>query len=415
MPGTLASSARSYLAYKLEGTYPTNFGVLQAGNGTLLARTKDDLNADFNYVESKTIRSDRQVAGVTQVDTTIQGSFDWEQVWKEYDPFVQAAVQNDYTVYGTNGVSGAMALTPAVNSFTAAVAPTGNDAYSNLHLGQWFVVRPPAGASAAVKAYFASRPFRVSLITAPTTTVITLDASTPVDTAITGTSSITGCNISTSHVRNGTTVKSYSMEVGHLDIGQYRQYLGMITAKMMVKIDPGSIVTGTFEFMGKSADIKQATGMGTPSASQSGTPANGTKGIFDIIENGTSLSASTYLKNAEFTIDNTLRDQKAVGVFGNAGVGVGTLRVTGKLQVYFTDALMYSKVLNATNSSLAIPVLDKDGRGYVYYFPFITYTAMKADTGAMDSDSMLNIDFTATLDQGSNPYFGGYTVVIYRV
>lgn len=415
MAGTLASSGRSQLALKLEGVYPNNFGVIQAGNGTVLARVTDNLSSDITTVESKTLRSDRQIAGLTQTDLAVQGSIDVEHIYKEYDALLQNVYQQDYTVYGTNGVSGPIAITPAANSLTAGAAPTGNDAWTTLHKGQWFKIIPPAGATQAVKDYLKRQPFRVSLATPPTATVITVDPSTPVNTTIVGTVSIAGCAIATSHATNGTTVKSYSLEVGHLDIGQFRQYTGMVTGKFSLKLDPGAIVTGSFEFMGKDHMLKQATGMGTPTASQTFTPANATKGVFDILENGTLLSVSTYLKSGEFTIDNTLRDQNAVGVFGSAGIGVGTLRCTGKLSVYFTDATMYQKVLDSTASSLCIPVLDKDGNGYVYFFPNITYTAVKPETGGTDADSMLNIDWTASIDSSVGNAWSAKTAMIYRV
>lgn len=415
MAGSLANSGRSQLAIKLEGVYPTNFGVVQAGNGTVIARVTDNLSGDLTFVESKTLRSDRQIAGMSQTDIAVQGSIDIEHIYKEYDPLLQNVLQQDYTVYGTNGVSGNVAITPSATTFTAGAAPTGNDAWTNLQKGQWFKLIPPPGASQAVKDYLKYQPFRVSLSTAPTTTVITVDATTPINTAIVGTSSITNCNIATSFAVNGSTIKTYSVEVGHLDIGQYRQYLGMVTGKFSLKLDPAAIVTGSFEFMGKNHVLLQASGMGTPTASQTFTPANATKGVFDIIENGATLSTLTYLKSGEFTIDNTLRDQNAVGVFGCAGIGVGTLRCTGKMSVYFAEASMYQRVLNATTSSLALPILDKDGNGYVYFFPNITYTAVKPETGGTDADSMLNIDWTASVDNSTGNAWSGKTVVIYRV
>lgn len=415
MAGTLASSGRSQLALKLEGIYPNNFGVIQAGNGTVLARVTDNLSSDITTVESKTLRSDRQIAGLTQTDIAVQGSIDVEHIYKEYDALLQNVYQQDFTVYGTNGVSAAVSLTPSATAFTASAAPTGNDAFTTLHRGQWFKVIPPAGASTAVKDYLKRQPFRVHLTTAPTSTVITVDPSTPINTTILGVAAVPGCFVASSHATNGTTVKSYSLEVAHLDIGQFRQYMGMVTGKFSLKLDPGAIVTGSFEFMGKDHMIKQATGMGTPTASQVFTPANATKGVFDILENGALLSVSTYLKSGEFTIDNTLRDQNAVGVFGSAGIGVGTLRCTGKMSVYFTDALMYQKVLDSTTSSLCFPILDKDGNGYVYFFPNITYTAVKPETGGTDADSMLNIDWTASIDNSVGNAWSAKTAMIYRV
>lgn len=412
---TLSSSNRSQLAYKLEGTYPTNFGVPQGGNGTNVNMISESLDYSIKTESSKQIRSDRQVTDNVQVSASPQGSFAFESQYKDYDPFIESVLQQAFTVYGTNGASAAIAsLTLASGTITAGAAPTGNDAFTGLHKGQWFVVIPDAAASQAVKDYFKSRPFRVDTTTSPTSTVITLHASTPINTAVAGVS-LSNAKIATSRAYNGTTMRSYTLEVGHADIGQFRQFTGMIPSKMDLKFTVGSILNGSFEFMGKSMNLLQATSMGTAVAAQTFTPANATKGIFDIFENGASIGATTYIKSGEVSIDNSLRAQEAVGVFGNAGIAAGTLKVMGKLEVYFADATMYQKFINGTASSLTIPVLDVDGNGYVYHFPRIKYTAAKVATGGLDQDNMLSMDFEALMDTDSTSATYQKTVAIYRV
>jgi|GEM_PF-374157 len=419
MPGSLSASNRSQLAYKLEGTYPTNFGVLQAGNGTLLNMTSENLDYTIKNEQSKQIRSDRQIPDVVQVSASAQGGFQFEAQYKEYDPFLEGVMENPFVAYGTNGVSTTLTGTLTVTSatvLTASVASSGADIFTGLDKGQWFSIIPAVGESAAVKAYLKGRAFRLSVTVAPTSTVLTLDAATPVDNAVITAPLATGYKIASSRVYNGTTVKSYSLQVGHADVSQYRLYLGMIVSKMDVKLSVGSIVTGGFEFMGKSFTLGASSNMGgAPVASQTFTPANATRGVFDILEGGASVTATTYIKSADFSIDNKIRMQDAVGVFGTAGLAAGTLEVTGKLEVYFADAAMYNKIISGVASSLTIPLLDVDGNGYVYYFPNIKYTAAKVATGGLDQDNMLSMDFTATLDPLATSPTYQKTVAIYRV
>jgi hypothetical protein len=410
----LSSSNRSQLVAKLEGTYPTNFGVPQGGNGFNLNMTGESLDYGIKTESSKQIVNTRQTLDNVQVSASAQGGFNFEAQFAEYDPFIQATLQQDYTYYGTNGVSASIAtLTLAAGTITAGAAPTGNDAFTTLHKGQWFTVNPPAGATQAVKDYFDGRAFRVSTTTAPTSTVITLDAATQINTAVAGTSMSNG-QICSARAYNGTTMKSYTLEVQHSDISVFRQYTGMICSKMDLKLSVGQILTGSFEFMGKSMSLLGATSMGTPSASQTYTPANATKGIFDIFEGGTSISATTYIKSAELSIDNSLRAQEAVGVFGNAGVAAGTLKVMGKLEVYFADAVMYGKLISGAASSMSIPVLDVNGNGYVYYFPRIKYSAAKVNATGLDTDNMLSMDFEALMDVDPTSATYQKTVAIYR-
>lgn len=416
MPGALSASNRSQLSYKLEGVYPTNFASPQGGNGSLLNMLSESLDYTIKNESSKTIRSDRQVPDTVQVSASSTGGFAFEHQYREYDAFIQGVLQQDYTVYGTLGASAPLpALTFTSSTITAGTATSGADIWTSLQANQWFSLKPPAASSQVVKDYFAGRVFRVSNVTPPSTTVITLDTATPINTTTAGTTMVLGAVMGSSRATNGSTMKSYTMEVQHADITQFRQYTGMIPAKMTLKLSVGAIVTGTFDFLGKSFNLLQTSGMGTPTASQVFTPANATKGVFDIFEGGASISATTYIKSADLSIDNTLRVQDACGVFGAAGIAAGTMQNTGKLSVYFADATMYGKLLSGAASSLSIPILDVDGNGYVYYFPRIKYTAAKVATGGLDQDNMLDMDFQALPDVAAGSATLGKSVVIYRV
>jgi hypothetical protein len=411
---TLSSSNRSQLSYKLEGTYPTNFGVPQGGNGVLMNMTSENFDYSVKTEMSKQLRQDRSVADIVQVGASALGGFNFEAQYKEYDPFLEGIAQSAYVVYGTLGVSAVVVtLTLTSTTITAGVAPTGSSQWTDIKKGQWIKVIPPAGATQTVKDYFNGRVFRVSLVTAPTSTVITLDAATPINTT-TGGTSISNGFIATSRLENGNVMKSYTIEVQHSDITQFRQYTGMIPSKMDLKLGVGAIITGSFEFMGKSMNLIQATSMGTPAAAQTYTPANATRGVFDILEGGSSVSALTYIKSADLSFDNKLRIQDAVGVFGAAGVGAGTMNIGGKLEVYFAEHTLYGKLISGAASSLALPILDVDGNGYVYYFPRIKYTAAKVATGGQDQDNMLSMEFSAIPDVTVGSDTLGKTLVIYR-
>lgn len=413
---TLASSSRTQLAYRLEGVYPINFGVPPtSGDGKNLNMTSESLDYTVKNEMSKTIRSDRQVPSIVQLGASAQGGFNFELQYKEYDDLIEAVLQGDWVPHGAAGVSSDVGtVTLASGSITASVAPTGADAFTDLKKGQWFRFLPLSGASPAVKAYLASRPFRVSLTTAPTSTVIVLDPATPWDTAIT-TTSLPGGMIGSSYCVNAAKMRTFALEVGHRDIGRFRQYTGMTPSKMDLKLSSGAIVTGMFEFMGKSFNLLNTTTMGTATPSESFTPANATRGVWDVLEGGVSVSSTTYVKSADITIDNKIRAQDAVGVFGNAGVAAGTLNVTGKMQVYFADSTIYNKVLTGAASSFTLPILDVDGNGYIIHLPSTKYMAAKVATGGIDQDNMLDIDFATQLDPTSTSPTYQQTVVVFRV
>lgn len=412
---TLASANLTQLAIKLEGIYPTNFGQPQGGNGELQNMTGESFSYDQGNEVSKTLRADRQVSDTIPVSISASGGFQFEHQYKEFDTLYQAVMQSAYVVYGTNGVSASIAtLTLTSTTITAGAAPTGSDAFTTLKKGQWIKVKPPAGASQSVKDYLNGRVFQLHKTTAPTTTVLTLDAATPIDTAKAGTS-LSNANICSSYVGTGSQISSYTVEVQHADIGQFRQYNGMVPSKMMIKLETGKIITGSFEFLGKGMAILNATSMGTAAASETYAPANSVRGVFDIFEGGASIRTNTFIKSMDFTIDNTLRVQDAVGVLGTAGIANGTMSVTANLEVYFADEVMYNKFINNTTSSLSLPILDVDGNGYVYYFPRIKYTAAKVNAGGQDQDNMLTMSMQALPDNVAGSPFLNMSVVIFRV
>ena len=414
---TLSASNRTQARYKLEGQYPTNFGVPQTGNGTNIAMTGETFNYDIKTEQSKVLRSDRGIASHVQVGATAGGALNIEHIYREYDPFYAAILGSAWVAYGTNGVTGTAigTLTPTATTLTAGSAPTGNDAFTNLWKGQWFSIIPAAGATQAVKDYCKSRAFKVHKTTAPTSTVITVDPATPIDTTILS-GALSGAKISTSRLVTGTDMWSYTIEMAHEDISRYRIYTGQIPGKLNLKLSVGAIVTGSIEFMGK-AQLPLATSstMGTPVASQTYVSANATRGVFDILEGGSSVTATTYIKSADITLDGSLRMQDAVGVFGSAGIAPGTFKLGGTLEVYFADSVVYNKFVNGTATSLEVPILDVDGNGYIYVFPNFRYTSGKVNAAGLDQDNTLSLTFECDID--SDPTSATYQkmMAIYRV
>lgn len=414
---TLSSSNRTQARYKVEGLYPTNFGTkITAGNGANVNMTGESFNFDFKTEMSKNLRSDRGITSHVQVGASAAGDLNVEHIYREYDWAYESVLGSQFVAYGTDGVGTAIAsLTPTANTLTAGAATTGVNDLSTLHKGQWFSVIPEVAATAAVKAYLKGRAFRVSTTVAPTATLVTLEGN-QIDVAILS-AALTNAKISSSRLYTGTSMWSYNIEIAHEDVMLFRQYLGMIPGKVNWKLGVGSIVSGSIGFMGKSMvnPLPTASSMGSSAAPQPFVSANATRGVFDIVEGGVSITASTYIKSGDITIDGSLRMQDAVGVFGTAGVAPGTFKVGGTLEVYFADATIYNKFLAGVATSLAIPILDVDGNGYVYVFPNFIYSSAKVNASGQDQDNTLSLSFECDVD--SNPASATYQKVmaVYRV
>ena len=417
--GALGSSNRTQVRYKLEGEFPTNFGAtMAAGNGTNLDVTGEALKTALSFTESKVLRSDRQVAGNTLTGVASDGMVNVEHRYAGLNPFIEGVIGDVFAVYGTLGVGTAIDVLTATSStvLTATTAPTSTSAFTTLAAGQWFRIVPPVAATSAVKTYLRRRAFRVSPTVAPTATVLTLDAATPFD-VTQGGASLALAKISSAKVSNGIRMWSYNMEVGHEDIASFRLYRGFIPSKLEWKIADTGLITGSVGFVGKDMvdPLPTTTSMGTPALAPAYESASAVRGVFDIIENGVSISATTYIKSMDLMIDGSLRVQGAVGVLGAARITTGTFKVGGTMEVYFADPSLYNRFLANTKTSISLPMMDDLGNGNIYHLARCTYTTVEVAASGQDQDVMLKVTFSGTVDDtvGSPTY--GKTVVVYRV
>lgn len=391
---TFASSAfgqLSYIAETVRGVTPV------AGSPSNLRMTSPTMKAAVAVVKSEEIRSDRLATGSTRTDMNVDGGFNFELSGKEYDPFLANLLgQAGFTHYGTLGLGTVFGMATTASTITADLAPTTTSAFTTLGLGAWFKVVPPVAASTAIKDYFADKWFKTHAVTAATATVITLDASTPI--AAPGLIANTaGYRLSASSISNGSTFGSFTTQYAMTDINQFLAFTGMQVNTMDLNLDVGSIVKGSFGFIGRGHTINPATVMpGAAIASQSLEVMNSVADVGAIYEGGNSiLGATSFIKSLKLNINNNARGQKAIGVFGNAGVGLGELALSGTLEVYMEDAAYYSKWLNGTNTSLAVGVADSAGNGYLLEFDKVTYKDGAVNASGRNDDSMLSLPFDA--------------------
>ena len=389
-----ASSAYGQLRYITEtvaGTTPV------AGNGVNLRQTGLTTKAALSTVTSNEVRADRLSTGLTITDMNLDGGFNFELSGKEYDPFLESLLGSTFTHFGVAGLGAAFSMATTATTITASVATTGASIFTALPNGSWIKIVPPVAATAAVKAYFADRWFKVATTTA---TIITLDASTP----ITGVGLIgvttAGYAISQSTVANGASLaRSFTLEYAMTDINQFLPFRGMRANSMDLSLDVGSIITGSFGFLGQGHDgmVGATTLPGSPVASQSLEVMNSVADVGAIYENGSSVlgGSSSFIKSVKLNIANNMRAQKAIGIFGNAGIGLGELAITGSMDIYVENANYYNKWLAGTTTSLALGMADAAGNGYLVEMDKVQFKDGGLNLGGRNDDTMLSLPFQA--------------------
>lgn len=385
-----ASNAFGQLRYIPEVTPGVTPG---SGNGIDLRQTGPSMKASVSTTKSNEIRQDRLATGSIRTDLNVDGGFNFELSGKEYDPFFANLLgQSGFAHYGTAGLGTTFSMTTIANKITAAVAPTSTSAFTNLAAGSWIKIMAPVGATQAVKDYFADKWFKVL---STTTTEVTLDPSTLVAAPGILTTQV-GYAISQSSIVNGATFGTFTTEYALTDISQFLTFTGMQVANLDLSFDVGAIATGSFGFIGRNHTIQGATLLpGSPVASQTLEVMNSVTDVGAIYENGTSiLGASSFIKSVKLSINNNLRAQKALGVFGTVGVGYGELALSGTMDVYVENATYYNKWLQGTNTSLSLGVADAAGNGYMIDFDKVTFKDAGLSLSGRD-DVMLSLPFDA--------------------
>ena len=117
-----------------------------------------------------------------------------------------------------------------------------------------------------------------------------------------------------------------------------------------------------------------------------------------------------FVLEATIEINNNLRRQPAVGVFGASGIGVGELSVTGTLSTYFDNDEILQIILNNTETSLDLITQGADGRSMIFDLPRIKFSGGAPDVPGKNADVTIPGTYQAIL----SPIFG-YTMSAQRV
>lgn len=380
-----ASSSVEQLGYIQE----TTFGVTPTtGNYKKLRMTGESLAYEISKESSEEINDSRTVSSMIPVSASASGGLEAEISYAEYDPLIAAVLQSDFAVFGVNGVGATFTADFTTTTITASVATSGSSAFTNLQKGQFFRLTAPGNVNNG-------KILRVSLSVAPTTTVLTLAASTPLSAAI----AVTLCTISSSRLTNGADQRSFSIERQNSDISEYWVYSGMTASSWDLSVSSGSRSTMSFEFMGKKALRNTVTNLpGVAVESQAYDIHSGSTGPACYIWVDGAPLLGTFVQSVSLTYDNSLRSQEAVCELGAIGIGSGTVALTGTLEVYFANGSLFDKFQANQNISFTVSTLDDAGNGYVITIPKANLSSLSTSAGGKDQDMMLSIEITGLRD-----------------
>lgn len=338
----------------------------------VLRLTNAGLQYTKNTTESNELDSTRMLADLIEVSASSGGNLDFELSPASYDPLIEAVLGG--------------ARSPAIDLLPGTAEIIGGElhapgALGAIRKGQWLLLQDwaePENNGWRQVVSIAGEPDHVTM------------------TRVVDESSVTSGTVRGQTVTNSVGERSFSVEESYLDVGMHRLFRGMRVSSMSLSFSAGSILTGSFNFLGTDSVVEASTswlGAGTRDE-PNGTPVmNASANVGDVIIDDSVTTAC--FQSIDLTIDNSLREVHCLGKKFAGSINYGRQMVSGSFTKLFFDWTTYKKMLEDDAISLSFGAFNADG-GLHVHLPRVKLTSNLVDlAGGNDSDVQEKVDFKA--------------------
>ncbi|WP_025898610.1 phage tail tube protein [Sneathiella glossodoripedis] len=166
---------------------------------------------------------------------------------------------------------------------------------------------------------------------------------------------------------SGSMPRSFVIERGFADVGEYQLFTGCSIEAMELSIQPESLVSGRFHISGKTGSYGSGSVDSMATSPVQYAPMEAFLGTIE--EGGAPLGIVTGL---DLKIENGLSGIKALGSRSSVAAGYGKSRISGELSIYFESQSLHQKFFSQSHSSLKV-TLSGDGGSYEITLPRILY------------------------------------------
>ncbi len=336
----------------------------------------DSLAHNKRVKQSDVLRSDRMKDAQVQVGYDANGDINFELRFGDFDPILECALANTYATASKTGAGSANNINFAAASGGVQVITGQSGDWSSFTVGAW--VRVKSAGQAANNGVFK--------VTAKSATQLTVaNAAGVVEASSTAT-------VTQKMLRNGTAKQSLLIEKQFEDLtNNYINFRGMRVAGLSLNIQTEQIVTGVIRFMGARAHVATATVSGSLTGPGTTDSMNASLNVGNVVEGGAALSSA--IKSITVDLNNNLRALQGVGQAGAIGVNLGSISLTGRVEAYFENQTLLTKMVDHTSSSLEFRLTDPAGNVMVFTFAQLKFTGNPTNPG-IDQDVMLPLDFS---------------------
>lgn len=202
---------------------------------------------------------------------------------------------------------------------------------------------------------------------------------------------------------NGVTRTSLALEKAFLGqaVPSYLLHQGLVSKTLTVNAQSQQAITGTIAVMGTGANAGTAANGASYAPATTDPAMTSNISMTRVAENNAPVVSPNFIKDLSFTIENSTRLLDAVGFAQAVDIGAGDCAVTGTANTYFGDLTLYNKLINGTASSLNMR-MQVGSKALIFTLPRVIYTGGAPSTQAKNTDVMIPLTFTSSIDAATN-------------
>ena len=198
-------------------------------------------------------------------------------------------------------------------------------------------------------------------------------------------------------------------------------FLGMALNNFNINLSPQAIAVGSLTWFGFNSSVSDDFAGSYPDL-YAALPVDVPASQFDVYNTSSDIgrlgrgvdpvdaAGLNFVLEATIEINNNLRRQPAVGVFGASGIGLGEFSVTGTLSTYFDNDEILQVILANAETTLDLITQGGDGRSMVFDLPRIKFSGGAPDVPGKNQDVTIPGTYQAILDANL-----GYTMSVQNV
>jgi hypothetical protein len=355
----------------------STWGEAASGKYTEIPFTSEGLKQLTEFLASQTIRADRLTPDLRRIGVNVAGPIAAEVSFGDHDLFYEM-------VMGSAGFA-AQAVSLNAGSVTSVATNTYNGTFTNLPaVGDWIYVSGFTGNDVDKNGF--------KKVTASSGSAIAVAQTLVNKGSTTSGVTITKCGMASL----GTNFRSVSIEKEFTDLtNEFVQYLGVAIDQWQLSVSADSLVTQTFDVMGKLEQSAAATiGDGANTAVQDAPSFSGAEDVYSVQVNYVPID----ILSGTMRLGAGIRKRPVVGSIYPKSLGLGRFVLEGTFQMYFENDTYMDFYRAWTPKPVTYIIQDENGSGYVFDALQTNLTDAQQVGGGIDQDIIAEFTFRAKLE-----------------